>query len=139
MTKPAIHVVAGIIFNTDQSQVLLSLRKPEQHQGNFWEFPGGKIETDESNEDALVRELLEELNINPTQFEFYFDVVHDYADKSVHLYFYQVTAFNGDPKGRENQLIKWFPLHDIAQLEFPAGNKPVLAKFLADQLTTQRC
>jgi len=130
MSKPAIHVVAGIIYNTDRSSVLLALRKPDQHQGNCWEFPGGKNETGESKEDALARELLEELNVNPTQSEFYYDIEHDYADKSVHLYFYRVTAFTGDPKGRENQQIKWFPLEDIAQLEFPAGNKPVISKLL---------
>jgi len=137
MSKPAIRVVAGIIYSTDQTSVLLALRKPDQHQGNCWEFPGGKIEADESQEDALARELFEELNINPTQFELYFDIAHDYADKIVHLYFYKVTAFSGEPKGRENQQIKWFELEDIAKLEFPAGNKPVLAKLLANVLATK--
>jgi 8-oxo-dGTP diphosphatase len=133
MSKPAIRVVAGIIYDADQTSVLLALRKPDQHQGNCWEFPGGKIEADESKEDALARELFEELNINPTQFDLYADIAHEYADKNVHLYFYQVTAFSGEPKGRENQQIKWFALEDIATLEFPAGNKPVLAKLVAEE------
>ena len=136
MSKPAIHVVAGIIFSADRSSVLLSLRKPDQHQGNCWEFPGGKIEPEESMEDALARELFEELNISPTHSEFYCDIAHDYTDKKVHLHFFRVTSFSGEPRGRENQQVQWFPLQAIAQLEFPEGNKPVLAQLLADEFTT---
>lgn len=129
-----IDVVAGIIFNDDQSQILLSLRKPEQHQGDCWEFPGGKIESSESIKQALLRELDEELGIQVTQCEPYCQIEHEYVEKCVHLHFWQIFGFDGKPRGRENQQLDWFVLAALAELKFPDANKPVVARLLGTSL-----
>jgi len=125
-----IEVVAGIIFNADQSQVLLSLRKPDQHQGNRWEFPGGKIESFESIEQALCRELLEELGIQVTTAFPYLEIEHSYSDKAVRLHFWQVDSFTGAPVGREDQQLQWFDLAQLSELDFPEANQPIVTKLL---------
>lgn len=125
-----IDVVAGIIFNADQSQVLLSLRKPEQHQGNRWEFPGGKVEASETIECALTRELQEELGILVTVACPYFKIEHAYVDKAVRLHFWQVDHFTGKPVGRENQQLQWFDIPALSTLDFPEANQPIVKKLL---------
>ncbi len=128
MSSNTIEVVAGIIFNQDKSQVLLALRKPDQHQGNCWEFPGGKIEPNEDRAQALARELDEELGIHVTESESFCQVKHDYSDKSVHLHFWQVTQFFGEPHGREDQKLQWFAVDELGSLRFPEANVPVVEK-----------
>lgn len=130
MSIQYIEVVAGIIFNHDKSQVLLALRKPEQHQGNRWEFPGGKLEAHEAIEQALHRELNEELGIRVEVCESFCQIEHAYADKAVRLHFWQVNKFSGDARGRENQKLQWFALAELAELDFPEANKPVVLRLL---------
>ncbi|MEE9321887.1 MAG: (deoxy)nucleoside triphosphate pyrophosphohydrolase [Granulosicoccus sp.] len=126
-----INVVAGIIFNSDQQSVLLALRKPEQHQGGRWEFPGGKQEGDETLEAALSRELLEEINLTPKTFQFRRIIEHRYADKAVRLHFYDVTEFSGIAQGREGQTVQWVPVCDLDKLEIPAANRLIVDELLA--------
>lgn len=126
-----INVVAGIIFNTEQKSVLLALRKPEQHQGDRWEFPGGKQEPNETQEAALARELEEEVNLTPTVFQRRSVVEHHYADKAVRLHFFDVTEFSGKPLGSEGQVVRWVPVCDLAKLVFPAANQSIVDELLA--------
>lgn len=129
-----IDVVAGIIFNDDKTQVLLSLRKPEQHQGDCWEFPGGKIEASENTKQALLRELDEELGILVTDCAPFCQIEHAYIDKAVRLNFWQVNHFDGNPSGRENQKLSWFELSELRGLKFPEANVPVVNKLLSAKL-----
>lgn len=110
--------------------MLLALRKPEQHQGNRWEFPGGKIEPPENSEHALSRELEEELGIRVTAAESFCKIEHRYEDKAVRLHFWQVSAFEGEPEGRENQLLRWVDIAKLRELEFPEANKQVVMRLL---------
>ena len=136
MALTPINVVAGIIFNEDKSMVLLSLRKPDQHQGNCWEFPGGKVEPLEALEKALSRELNEELGIHVSECAAFCQIEHEYTDKAVKLHFWQVTQFSGVPVGRESQQLKWVALNDLAMLTFPDANKPVVVKLMQTILNT---
>lgn len=133
MSVKTVIGAAGIIYNADKTSVLLSLRKPDQHQGNRWEFPGGKIEANESVPQALARELNEELGIQVTQCEPFCEIEHDYADKKVHLHFWQVTLFDGEPFGCEGQQLAWVAINELANLEFPQANIPVVEQLM------QRC
>ncbi|ASJ75876.1 8-oxo-dGTP diphosphatase MutT [Granulosicoccus antarcticus] len=126
-----IDVVAGVIFNGSGDKVLLALRKPEQHQGNRWEFPGGKLEAGEALQDGLVRELQEEIGIVVTQCQPRTIIEHSYPDKQVRLHFWDVTAFEGEPAGCEGQTLRWLALAELGALEFPEANQAIVNELLA--------
>lgn len=119
-----IHVVAAAIKKDDK--ILLARRPPHLHQGDKWEFPGGKVETDETAEQALVRELREELNITPTSYRPLITVRHQYVDKNIKLDVWLVEEFEGEAEGKEGQLVIWVRHQDLGQYKFPEANKPVL-------------
>ncbi len=125
-----IEVVAGIIFDAAREQVLLALRKPDQHQGNLWEFPGGKLEPDESQADALARELFEEINLVVVGSQHRCSLEHRYSDKHVQLHFWDVTTFTGEPKGCEGQELRWVSLTELSAYAFPAANQAVVDQLL---------
>ncbi|WP_207923198.1 8-oxo-dGTP diphosphatase MutT [Marinomonas flavescens] len=125
-----VRVAAGIILR-DQS-VFIALRKASQHQGDLWEFPGGKCEPDESPADALARELHEECGIVVRQANFFQTISHDYGDKQVELIFFVVTQFDGEARGKEGQEVRWVSITDLADYSFPEANK-VIVRALLDQ------
>lgn len=120
-----LNVVAAIIHNHKQ-QVLLTYRHAKQHQGERWEFPGGKVEAKESLSEALTRELNEELGITPTHFTPFLTLTYAYPERVVRLHFYDVWQFAGEPQAREGQPMKWWPLTALPRLPFPDANVPVV-------------
>ena len=118
--------MAGIIFDESRHSVLLARRKPEQHQGGLWEFPGGKQEAGESQQEALYRELFEEIAIRVDAINFRCSIEHRYDDKAVRLHFWDVDSFTGTPAGCEGQVLQWVPLDELAQFSFPAANQTVV-------------
>ena len=121
-----IRVSAAVIYRN--GQFLLSKRKAHQHQGNKWEFPGGKIDGDETVEQALTRELKEELNIHVIEQQTFMNLDFQYPEKKVTLFFQLVTQFEGKEQGIEGQQVAWFDHEQIQNLEFPDANLPVLEK-----------
>jgi 8-oxo-dGTP diphosphatase len=130
-----IHVAVAVIVQNQQ--VLIALRKPEQHQGNLWEFPGGKVEAGETVQQALKREVREELAIELHTMESLAKVSHDYGDKSVLLDVWWTDSFNGTPIGQEGQIIKWADMSALNQYEFPAANT-VIVESIQQQLNTRQ-
>lgn len=124
-----IHVVAAVIHGDRagrEGEILISRRPDHLHQGGKWEFPGGKVESDEAVEDALNRELKEELDIETLVCRPLIQIQHDYPDKSVFLDVWDVLEFAGCPKGVEGQQIEWVPSSELDRYEFPAANVPIL-------------
>jgi len=121
----AINVAAAVIINVE-NDVLLSLRLPDTHQGGKWEFPGGKFEQGETAEQALVRELKEELGIDIQQTEPFMELQYNYPEKTVNLHVLKVLTFTGIPEGLEGQTVEWVSADKIIQLEFPDANYPIL-------------
>lgn len=121
-----IDVVAGIIFDEQRQRVLLAFRQASQHQGNRWEFPGGKMEDAENQADALARELLEEVAITVQQQQHRRTLEHQYADKHVRLHFRDVTRFTGTPCGLEGQELRWVSIAELPELEFPEANQAIV-------------
>jgi 8-oxo-dGTP diphosphatase len=120
-----VHVVAAAIVN-DRNQVLISLRHKHSHQGGLWEFPGGKVESGETVQTALTRELNEELGISVTQGRPLISVRHKYPDKSVLLEVWLVSQFDGEVHGREGQAVRWVSKSALADYDFPAANHPII-------------
>lgn len=120
-----LQVAVGVIVNTDQ-QILIARRQPHQHQGDLWEFPGGKREADESRLAALSRELHEEVGLHVINAIDLLQIEHDYADRKVTLDVWLVDQFSGEVHGREGQLIKWCPVAELGQHDFPAANATII-------------
>lgn len=127
-----IHIVAGIIFNQDKSQLFITKRPDNLHKGGFWEFPGGKVEAGESIEQAMARELDEEIGIEVTQQTPFQHLEYDYPEKSLTFDFILVTDFNHQPYGREGQQGEWVNIADLAHYTFPEANVPVLERVLKE-------
>ena len=96
------HVVIGIIQNSNK-EVLVSRRKPDAHLGGLLEFPGGKLEKNESPIDALRREIKEELNIHVTHATPLIQIPYSYADRNIILDAYLVDEYSGNVSGHEGQ------------------------------------
>jgi len=121
-----IHVAVGVVFR--DGKVLIARRPDHVHQGGLLEFPGGKVEAGETVQQALVREIQEEtgLRINPDLLEPVIEIRHDYGDKRVFLDVWEASSAEGDPEGREGQAIQWLDVQDLADVDFPAANRPII-------------
>lgn len=120
-----IQVAVGVVKNPE-GKILISLRHADLHQGGLWEFPGGKIEPSETAEQALTRELKEELNITVTAATPLITVNHQYPDLSVQLNVFLVEQFLGEAKSCEGQPFKWVTLTELEHYAFPAANQPII-------------
>lgn len=127
-----IHIVAAVIFNQDQSQIFITKRPDDKHKGGFWEFPGGKVEAGESIEQAMVRELEEEIGITVTEQALFEHLEYDYPEKLLKFDFITVTNFSGQPYGREGQQGEWVSIADLANYQFPEANVPILERVIRD-------
>jgi 8-oxo-dGTP diphosphatase len=126
-----IHVAVGVIINQDR-HILLAKRLGHLHQGGKWEFPGGKVEINETVTEALIRELKEEVNLDVSNSIPFMDIRHDYPDKHVRLDIHLISEFSNQAKGMEQQQIEWVPIDRIAEYDFPEANKPIVEKILAE-------
>ncbi len=130
VVEPAwIHVVAAVIWDSGD-RILLARRPSHKHQGDKWEFPGGKVEQGEVAQVALARELAEELGLlaMPEAFYPFIQVRHCYTDKAIFLDVWSVRDFKGKPRGLEGQEIQWFTVSALTDLVFPEANLPILNK-----------
>ena len=125
-----IEVAVGVILD-DQGQVLIARRPPQAHQGDLWEFPGGKLEAGESVLDALRRELQEELGIVMAAGEFWFTQEYRYPDKHVALHVCRVLTFQGAARGVEGQPLRWVAIQDLHEWPFPSANKVIVESLQA--------
>jgi 8-oxo-dGTP diphosphatase len=114
--RPVTEVAVGILFAPD-GRFLLAQRPEGKPYAGYWEFPGGKLESGETVEAALARELDEELGITVQSCERWKVLEHDYPHAYVRLHFCKVALWQGDPFGREGQAFAWqrLPL-DVAPL-----------------------
>lgn len=126
----ALDVVVGIIFSADAQQILIAQRPLDKHQGGLWEFPGGKCEAGEDFQQALQRELLEELNITSAAMRPWQSLVYAYDDRKVHLHFYFCTQIQGNISGAEGQLWQWTARNCLENYSFPAANQTIVKQLV---------
>lgn len=124
-----LHVAVGVIRN-DAGQILIAKRPDHLHQGGLWEFPGGKVESEETVVESLRRELDEELAIQVHAAERLIQIRHQYPDREVLLDVWNVHSFSGQARGCEGQEIKWVAGGDLMHYRFPAANKPIISAAL---------
>ncbi|GAM54208.1 mutator mutT protein [Vibrio ishigakensis] len=121
-----IHIVAGIILNSNKREIFITKRPDNAHKGGFWEFPGGKVENDELATDAMERELNEEIGISHLQQTLFQSFDFDYSDKSLSFDFFLIEGFKGEPYGKEGQLGRWVSIDKLNEYAFPEANQPVV-------------
>jgi len=100
-----ISVAAAIIFN--QNLILIARRSNGKHLAGYWEFPGGKIEADESPEACLIREIKEELGITIKVNSFLTENIHHYAEKTILLKAYHCSFTGGQIQLNDHDQIAW--------------------------------
>jgi 8-oxo-dGTP diphosphatase len=141
-TEGKVHVAVGVIRNS-QNHIVISRRADHLHQGGLWEFPGGKVEYGETVQQALQRELNEELGIriNTESLGPLLTISHDYGDKHVFLDVWEVTDFEGEPCSQEDQEVCAVSPEDLLQYEFPAANRPIVSALQLDRtmMITGQC
>ncbi|MCK7595882.1 8-oxo-dGTP diphosphatase MutT [Microbulbifer sp. CAU 1566] len=120
-----IHVAVGVILGPDR-RILLAKRPDHLHMGGRWEFPGGKVEDGESIQQAMTRELREELDIGVLAMEKLIEVRHDYGEKQVFLDTWCVTEFSGEARGVEGQALAWVNASELTDYEFPDANQSIV-------------
>ncbi|MCF6434934.1 MULTISPECIES: 8-oxo-dGTP diphosphatase MutT [Pseudoalteromonas] len=130
MQKKIVNVAVGVIMKN--RHVFVSKRAEHQHQGGLWEFPGGKVEAQESIFHALKRELAEEVNITVNSSQALMRIEHDYGDKHVCLDIHLVEDFSGEAKGLEGQLCQWVAIENLHELSFPEANREIVSKLQSD-------
>ncbi|BBG59623.1 8-oxo-dGTP diphosphatase [Providencia rustigianii] len=125
MEKKHLHIAAGII-RTAQQHIFITQRPEGTHMAGFWEFPGGKLEQGELPEDALIRELEEEVGIIVTDCSLFHRVDHEFDDRFITLYFFMVSDWRNEPYGREGQKFRWIDQEDLIADEFPPANRVIV-------------
>ncbi len=130
MTK--VTHVAVAILQKEHGEFLLASRPQGKPWAGWWEFPGGKIEQGEAPEQALIRELQEELNITPTQIQpwlqrrFDYPATHDSVAKTVNLHFFFVMQWQGELMPREGQMLRWQKPSNVVVKPVLPANIPIL-------------
>ena len=112
-----IDVVAAIITNKE-GKILIAQRSLKKAQGGLWEFPGGKIEKNESKEDAIVREIKEELNMNIICDGYFDKKIYEYPDKIINLIALKCTMIGESYDVLEHEQIAWITKEEFENYEF---------------------
>jgi 8-oxo-dGTP diphosphatase len=120
--------ISVAIVKDPKENYLIALRPSNSHQGGKWEFPGGKVELNESSEEAMLRELYEEVGLTATQYQLFDELFFDYGDKQLNLRFYLIKKFTGYAIANESQPLKWVTKEALNGYDFPEANKLVIAK-----------
>ena len=120
------EVVAALIWDNDK--FMICQRPAHKARGLLWEFVGGKVESGETKEQALIRECREELNVLLSVGDVFMDLVHEYPDLKVHLTLFDATIAEGEPQKLEHNDIRWITPSETPNYEFCPADKGILAK-----------
>lgn len=120
-----IRVVAGALFDPS-GRVLIAQRPVGKHMAGRWEFPGGKVDADETEYQALARELREELGVEVSHAERMLELTHDYPERRVELYFWKVTAYTGEPRSLDGQALKWVMPDRLKDEDILEADRPII-------------
>ena len=121
-----IRVVAAIIRR--DGKLLITRRPDNVHLARLWEFPGGKVEAEESLEQALVREIAEEIGVQVQVLGEYFQVEHHYAERSVRLHFLDCVIVSGEPQTVLVADLRWVTPEELDNFTFPEADRELIAR-----------
>ena len=124
--KPRLRVVAAAMFD-GAGRVLIAQRPEGKHMAGWWEFPGGKVAQGESDAQALVRELREELGVETRVESEIMTLSHEYPDRTVELVLWRATLLGGTPRGLDGQALKWVACSSLANEHLLPADEPFIA------------
>lgn len=113
-----------------QGKVLCAQRSENMHLPLKWEFPGGKIESGESPEACLLREIQEELDVEISILEALPPNTHTYGDKTIQLLPFRCSLIAGTVQKREHKEIKWVEPHELSELDWAAADIPIVEHYI---------
>jgi 8-oxo-dGTP diphosphatase len=124
--KPRLRVVAAALFDA-ANRVLIAERPAGKHMAGWWEFPGGKVADGESDHEALVRELREELGVEARPIAAIMTLTHDYSDRLVDLVLWHAAVEQGEPRGLDGQQLKWVDCESLGEERLLPADRPFIA------------
>lgn len=124
MTK----VVCGIIYKGDK--IFLCRRNPDKQLGGYWEFPGGKIESNEKPEQALKRELNEEISMSVKTLSYFTTVIHEYEKLTIELIAYKCEFIEGEFELTDHDKYEWLDLKQMIDKKLAPADVPILQRLM---------
>ena len=118
------EVVAALIWQGEQ--FMICQRPAHKARGLLWEFVGGKVESGETKEQALIRECREELAVTVSVGVLFMDVTHEYPDLTVHLTLFNAEIAEGKPQMLEHNDIRWITSREIPDYDFCPADVEIL-------------
>ena len=129
--QPPLVVVAAALIDA-QARIFVQQRPADKNMGGLWEFPGGKLEPGETPEQALIRELDEELGITvkeaclaPLTF-----ATHDYREFHILLALFVCRRWEGTPVPREHDAIRWVRANRLREFPMPPADAPLISHLI---------
>jgi len=123
-------VVGGLIYQN--KKILICQRKEVGDHPLKWEFPGGKLRDFEENQEALRRELKEELNIEIIEMSFFDEYLYEYKElsKKLKLVFYHILQFEGEVQNLVHRQLKWIDISNLSDYDFLEGDHKIINKLI---------
>ena len=134
--KKTIKVVAAIIEN-ENAEILCALRSKEMSMSKLWEFPGGKVEENESIDDAIVREIKEELNCHIEFISEFHENTHEYEKVIVNLIAVKCKLIKGQPIANEHAKLLWMPIEYLKTLNWAPADIPAVKKLYTEMISAK--
>ena len=129
--KKIIKVTGAIIQNGNK--FLICRRGPNEKAAGFWEFPGGKLEQNETLESCILRELREELEVDAVVGDLFDHYIYETREILYDLYFFKVLKFKGTIKLTVHDKLKWVELKDFSHYNFLPGDGPLINRLKKDE------
>ena len=123
-------VVAAAIFRDNRVLCVQRPKHTKEYKSLKWEFPGGKVEFGESREEALVREIREELSVDIEVSEFLMTVEHTYPDFHLTMHVFGCVLNQGEITLNEHVALKWLSVDELDQLDWAAADVPVVKSLM---------
>jgi len=123
--KPHLRVVAAALFDA-AGRVLIAQRPDGKHMAGWWEFPGGKVAIGESDAEALIRELREELDVVTRVEGEIMTMTHDYPDRTVELVLLHAAIIDGVPRPLDGQALKWVDCQSLGNERLLPADAPFI-------------
>lgn len=124
-----INVVAAVIRD-ENGRILITQRNLKKAQGGLWEFPGGKIEPEETKEHAIVREIKEELDVDIEYKDYLAEKVFEYPEKTINLIALECKKINGEIRLLEHEAYAWVDEKELNDYEFAPADLFIIEKLL---------